>query len=658
MLDAINDAADFMIGDVFRLPVRKALDPLNALDFLQMIQQLAGVVRGITGPAEAVAMRNALSKLDVDWRKLTPAQMKRVENAANLAMRRPNVDWPKLKDVFRAEGVRAFNGTKKSIKEKYGLSVEVAPRMTDQKVIDRAASSQINYVRDQYGVRADAASKRAREIVADGLEKGWGREQIAADLYDGLQAQALGRAESYFHVVAAAHMARARSYASLAGYSEAGIEWFHFQAIVDELTCFPAGTPILMGDGTTRPIELVRAGDVVTSCKGRPRVVTETRRYSKQDWCVVSFSSGHVLRVTPNHPVLVAGRGWVQAGALTPGDRIVRNSAELPYMWRPDPDPQGSGRPAEVLLRRLQSRDQGAGIRIRCRSLAGIWPFPDLAATASAEALEVVGVVWERVAAEHAFDLEVDEDTGYIADGFVVHNTAQCRFMHNRRFSVEAGLQRYHESEALEDPEEIKNFQPWIRSGKDEDGNQILWVPGADGTRNKIADVTRSGMGGVDDLGEYKTHHNDASLQALGIALPPTHGNCRSSIVPDTSITVSAPAPPPRPRQPRQAPARSGLPASRHRRCQPAAPLTWATGTTPTICAITSWRSGVRACPPRTSANGLRTLIFGCARTPRNRSPRHRAHMRSDLPRRWATISILLRARKSSTSFPHCPRNN
>src|SRR6266542_2405273 len=59
-------------------------------------------------------------------------------------------------------------------------------------------------------------------------------------------------------------------------------------------------------------------------------------------------------------------------------------------------------------------------------------------------------------------DLEVDTDASFIAEGFVVHNSKICRFMHGRVFSVERAMKRFRDVERLRDPERIQDLQPWL----------------------------------------------------------------------------------------------------------------------------------------------------------------------------------------------------
>lgn len=97
-----------------------------------------------------------------------------------------------------------------------------------------------------------------------------------------------------------------------------------FQAWVEgpgnlEPLCLPGNAPVLMGDGTHRPIMDVRVGDRVIGHDMRAHVVTATT--------ATTFTGKLVdidgCQMTGNHPVLTA-RGWMPAIAVRSGDVVCR----------------------------------------------------------------------------------------------------------------------------------------------------------------------------------------------------------------------------------------------------------------------------------------------------------------------------------------------
>jgi hypothetical protein len=72
-----------------------------------------------------------------------------------------------------------------------------------------------------------------------------------------------------------------------------------------------------------------------------------------------------------------------------------------------------------------------------------------------------------------------------------------------------------------------------VRQGKAVGGETVLYVVDAFGNRTAVVEVLRSGAGNLDDRGEHRMLYHDTQLEAMGIALPPLHANCRSTIVAD-----------------------------------------------------------------------------------------------------------------------------
>ena len=82
--------------------------------------------------------------------------------------------------------------------------------------------------------------------------------------------------------------------------------------------CFVAGTMIATPEGG-RPIEALRAGDVVLTRKGPRRVVSNASRDA--DVGRVEFSTGAVLLGTADHPVYTLA-GWTDFSRLQVGDEV------------------------------------------------------------------------------------------------------------------------------------------------------------------------------------------------------------------------------------------------------------------------------------------------------------------------------------------------
>ena len=93
-------------------------------------------------------------------------------------------------------------------------------------------------------------------------------------------------------------------------------------------TCFVSGTPILMADGSTRPIENVKVGDKILAFDEKTKTLKEDSvklffQHDGQEYLVVNDS----LKVTPNHPVYSEGK-WVEIGKLPIGSKLLNSQGQ------------------------------------------------------------------------------------------------------------------------------------------------------------------------------------------------------------------------------------------------------------------------------------------------------------------------------------------
>lgn len=90
-------------------------------------------------------------------------------------------------------------------------------------------------------------------------------------------------------------------------------------------TCFLAGTKILMADGTTKSIEEIKKGDIVTSFTIKENKPTQStvqdlilHEKSHNGYLIIN----NVLKVTPEHLVFI-NNAWKAAESITEGDKLV-----------------------------------------------------------------------------------------------------------------------------------------------------------------------------------------------------------------------------------------------------------------------------------------------------------------------------------------------
>jgi hypothetical protein len=92
--------------------------------------------------------------------------------------------------------------------------------------------------------------------------------------------------------------------------------------------CFAGETPVLMGDGSQKPIKDVRIGDIVIAedAFGNRRLNIVTRIFNHgpeehgTDADGMLKINGHLI-VTPEHEIFT-NRGWLPAGELRVGDQF------------------------------------------------------------------------------------------------------------------------------------------------------------------------------------------------------------------------------------------------------------------------------------------------------------------------------------------------
>lgn len=100
-------------------------------------------------------------------------------------------------------------------------------------------------------------------------------------------------------------------------------------ARVVAMMCMVGETPVLMADGTERPIAAVRPGDMIASHDVDRLVASRVLNWKSQgddQVYALKLKSGRVLRANERHPFLVDQGGvqaWVRLLDLRPGDRLV-----------------------------------------------------------------------------------------------------------------------------------------------------------------------------------------------------------------------------------------------------------------------------------------------------------------------------------------------
>lgn len=333
------------IAKALGVSIAKGLDPLNPADFVTISLRLSRALRGAVAGAEGEALKAAIDALDVDWPNITEAARDKVIEAARAEVAALGDVVPDLIDpVLGTLGANIIKGTRLASVDRFSLDIEPSVQPADTEVGDLLRVSQMVYLKDQYGLRSDAFDSLAKDIVAGGLEKGLGREDISEELATKLGAQQVSRSKDYWNLVSTDYANKARTTTQLGAFAEAGVTLWRFDAILDQAT-----------------------SDI-------------------------------------------------------------------------------------------------------------------------------------------------------------------CRLLHGRVFSVNKALASSRKALTLSDPEEIKDVHPWVQTGTNAGGDQILYYERG-GQRHTVAGVEASGVGRADAVGTYSGAMTNKQLENAGVIVPPRHGHCRSTIV-------------------------------------------------------------------------------------------------------------------------------
>lgn len=245
-------AIEDIMRHVWRIDVSKALDPIDDKDFLVISKRLADALKGQTRATEKAALDKALSELDVDWPALSSFERQRVIRAARAALKQvPDKVIPQVQQTYQAAWTTTVNGVKTNVEKEFGFHVSNDFSKKSARVAKKVAESQAHYVRNQYGKRDEALSEKARKIVAEGIDAGHGRNEIGARLKKELSESDDARADSYWSMAAGVFIARARSWAAMHSYKEAGLTRYTIMAVLDEATTLQCR----LMDGKTFTIE-------------------------------------------------------------------------------------------------------------------------------------------------------------------------------------------------------------------------------------------------------------------------------------------------------------------------------------------------------------------------------------------------------------------
>ena len=232
-----REFADRLLGRYLRVRVAKGMNLGTPTGFDQAVAGLARLLRASATSTDHAAVKAAVEVLDVDWHRTTAEQRRTlIAHALEAAGRKTKAVPDKVQAVFDTAATEVVRATRDSARRDQQLAIAADFNAIDERVIRHLRTSQANTVRDEYGRRHEAFGERARQIVADGLEAGLGRDDIARDLEAAAKTVIAGRSSFYWDVVASSFIGRGRSFAQLSAYAEASITRYEIIAVLDEVT--------------------------------------------------------------------------------------------------------------------------------------------------------------------------------------------------------------------------------------------------------------------------------------------------------------------------------------------------------------------------------------------------------------------------------------
>lgn len=231
------DAADDILKKIYRVDVRKALDPLDHGDFEKICKHLADSFWKESFPLESSAYKKAIESLDVDWSGISADARHKVLDKAKSYLVPDKVIPPKLDQTIEMNAKDIYVKSKSKTILKYDLKIPSSFNQRDDKAIDFIVKSQGHYIRNAAGDRAEGWAGVARGLVQEGLENGHGSAQIAEKLASVIGVDpSMKKSEGYWNMIAMVFANRARTTSQLLSYHEAGIQVYSWESVMDEAT--------------------------------------------------------------------------------------------------------------------------------------------------------------------------------------------------------------------------------------------------------------------------------------------------------------------------------------------------------------------------------------------------------------------------------------
>lgn len=217
--------------------VRKALPSIfTETGFIrEMLREANQLQKVVAGSVDDV-MGRVRRSTNINWPESTPAQRDRVvRELGNLIKGLPSDFSPGVSVVLDERGRAVVTDTKKALNKKHkSFNVNTSFNQVDRVGVEALRDTTSLFFGPEYERQADRFRSRAQKKIAEGLERGFGRREIARELREEFRDS--GIHENYWVTTAAVHVNRARSFSSAASYVEAGVTEYEVLSVLDERT--------------------------------------------------------------------------------------------------------------------------------------------------------------------------------------------------------------------------------------------------------------------------------------------------------------------------------------------------------------------------------------------------------------------------------------
>lgn len=230
-------ATDDILETYFRVPARKAYNLGSRSGFDRAVVDLSMKLKRTASGPEDDAVKAAIKVLDVDWYETTAKQRRDLIAQSMRAAGLETAKIPPMTEfVFGDAADDVVTATRSSVRTNQKLKIGVSFNALDKRIIHHLKTSNLYFIRDEYGRRNKAFSRQAAQIVSEGLEIGLGRDAIARDLERSAKGTIAGPGSNYWDIISASFVGRGRSFSQLSAYREANISRYLFEAVLDERT--------------------------------------------------------------------------------------------------------------------------------------------------------------------------------------------------------------------------------------------------------------------------------------------------------------------------------------------------------------------------------------------------------------------------------------